>query len=42
MKAEAEDADDDVASMVGKVEVDKYLIPTLCKCTKMTHHAHGQ
>jgi len=42
MNTEAEDADDHVASMVDKVEVDQNVMPTLCKCTKITHHTHRQ
>jgi len=42
VNAKAKNADNDVAGMVDKVEVDKYVMPTLCECTKITHHTHGQ
>jgi len=42
MNTEAEHANDDVACMVGKVEVDEYVVPTLGECAPVTHHTHGQ
>ena len=42
MNAEAEDANSHVAGVVGKVEVDQDLMPTLCERTTVTHHAHIQ
>ena len=42
VNTEAKNADDDIAGVVGKVDVDKYLMPTLCERTEITHHAHRQ
>ena len=42
MNAETKGADDDVARMVDKVEVDEHAMPSLCECSNVTHHTHRQ
>jgi len=42
MNTEAEQADDDVASVVDKVEVNEYFVPTLGERAPITHYTHRQ
>jgi len=42
VKTEAENADDDIAGVIDKVEVDQNVIPTLRKRSKISHHTHRQ
>jgi len=42
MNTEAETANNDVASMVGKVEVNEHVMPALCKRPKVTHDTDRQ
>jgi len=42
VNTKAKNTDNDVAGVVDKVEVDKYVVPTLCECTNITHDTHGE
>ena len=42
VNTEAKHANADVACMVGEVEVDEYVVPTLGECAPVTHHTHCQ